>query len=113
MNEEYEDVTNDELKVLIERISEFAFEFMTNKIDQFGGITREFPHEDGSRTIAVVPQGNEDVCIEWTECPRGKVDVFHITPANLEIPRIIIPAPTMIEEAASIPIDAFSMKLEE
>ena len=113
MSENYENVTDEELKILLDRISQFAFDFMSNKLEQFGGITQEFPHEDGSKTVAVVPTGNEDVCVEWTECPRGRVEVFHITPAGLEIPRLIIPAPTIIQEQISIPLDAFSMKLEE
>lgn len=113
MIEDYENVTDDELKILLDRISEFAFDFMSNKIEQFGGLTHEYPHEDGSKTIVVVPKGNEDVCVEWTECPHGRVEVFHITPVGLEIPRLIIPAPTMIQEQISIPLDAFTMKLEE
>ena len=84
---------------------------MSNKIEQFGGLTHEYPHEDGSKTIVVIPKGNEDVCVEWTECSHGRVEVFHITPVGLEIPRLIIPAPTMIQEQISIPLDAFTMKL--
>ena len=113
MSENYENVTDEELKILLDRISQFAFDFMSNKLEQFGGLTQEFPQEDGSKTVVVVPTGNEDVCVEWTECPRGRVEVFHITPAGLEIPRLIIPAPTIIQEQISIPLDAFSMKLEE
>jgi hypothetical protein len=36
-----------------------------------------------------------------------------ITPHGLEIPRLIIPAPTVMEEQVSIPAEHFTMKLEE
>ena len=113
MIEDYENVTDEDLKKLLDRINEFAFQIMTNRKEHFGGLTNEYSHEDGSKTVAVIPQGDEDVCVEWTVCPHGRIEVFHITPAGLEIPRLIIPAPTMIEEHTSIPVDAFTMKLEE
>jgi len=110
---EYESVSDEELKKLLDLVSDYAFKIMTNQITGLGGITRGYEHKDGSTTIEMVPNGYEDVTISWTETPNGRIHFMEITPKGLEIPRLIIPAPTIMQEQVSIPAEHFTMKLEE
>ena len=110
---EYESVNDDELKELLNLISDFAFKIMTNQITGLGGFTRHVEQEDGSNTVTMIPNGHEDVNISWSETPNGRINFMEITPHGLEIPRLIIPAPTVMEEQVSIPAEHFTMKLEE
>mgnify|MGYP001360298217 CR=1 FL=1 len=110
---EYESVSDEELKQLLDLVSGFAFKIMTNQITGLGGLTRGVKHEDGSTTVTMIPNEHEDVNISWTETPSGRIHFMEITPNGLEIPRLIIPAPTVMEEQVSIPAENFTMKLEE
>ena len=110
---DYESVSDEELRHLLDLVADFAFKIMTNQITGLGGFTQGFEHEDGSKTITMIPNGHEDVNISWRETPSGRIQFMDITPNGLEIPRLIIPAPTVMEEQVSIPAENFTMKLEE
>ena len=110
---DYESVSDEELRKLLDLVSDFAFKMMTNQITGLGGFTQGFEHEDGSNTITMIPNEYEGVNISWTETPNGRIQFLEITPNGLEIPRLIIPAPTLMEEQVSIPAENFTMKLEE
>ena len=110
---EYESVSDEELRQLLDLVSNFAFKIMTNQITGIGGLTHGVEHEDGSTTVTMIPNGHEDVNISWSETPDGRITFMKITPSGLEIPRLIIPAPTIMQEQVSIPAENFTMKLEE
>ena len=115
MNEgpEYESVNDEELRQLLDLVSDFAFKIMTNQITGLGGLTHAFELEDGSTTVTMIPNEHEDVNISWTETPSGRIHFMEVTPNGLDIPRLIIPAPTIMQEQVSIPAENFTMKLEE